>query len=52
MPSADVLAEEWPAMTFAEQRAVVATLVDHVLVLPSRNKGRRFDEGRLVIEWA
>lgn len=52
MPSADVLAEEWPSMTLDEQRAVLAALVDHVLVLPSRGKGRRFDEGRLVIEWA
>lgn len=44
---------EWPNMSFAQQHAVLAALIDHITVAPStRPRGSRtFEPGRVDIKW-
>lgn len=47
-----VTAVEWDGMTFDQKRTVVATLIDHIDILPfDPSKPPRFDKERVRIEW-
>jgi site-specific DNA recombinase len=41
----------WPQLTLSRQRAVVAALLDHVMIGPARRGYNRFDPTRLAFNW-
>ncbi len=47
----DGLRAEWDALDFSQQHAIVAAVVDSVVVGPARRGYNRFDESRLTPVW-
>jgi len=47
----DELREQWAALDLSQQHAIVAAVVDHVVVGPGRRGYNRFDESRLRPVW-
>jgi hypothetical protein len=41
----------WPDLSTDKQRAILATLVDHVTINPATQSGRKFDADRIDITW-
>jgi len=41
----------WPELTIDQQRAILATIIDHVTINPATRTGRRFDSERVNITW-
>jgi site-specific DNA recombinase len=49
--NADQLESDWDGLGLSQQHAIVAALVDHVVVGPGRRGYNRFDESRLTPAW-
>jgi site-specific DNA recombinase len=49
--NADALREQWDALDLSQQRAIIAAVLDHVVVGPGRPGYNRFDESRLSAFW-
>jgi site-specific DNA recombinase len=49
--NSDKLRAEWDALDLSQQHAIVATVVDSVVVGPARRGYNRFDESRLTPVW-
>jgi hypothetical protein len=45
------LRPEWDSLDLSQQRAIVASVLDHVVVGPGRRGYNRFDESRLTPFW-
>lgn len=45
------LEADWPTLTLDQQRAIVAAVVDRVVVAKASHRGPGFDSGRVVVEW-
>jgi DNA invertase Pin-like site-specific DNA recombinase len=45
------LRRAWPELPIDTQRAILATLIDHITIGPARRQGRRFDPDRVDITW-
>jgi hypothetical protein len=41
----------WPDLTIDKQRAILATLIDHITVNAATLAGRKFDSNRIDITW-
>ncbi|MGO8871882.1 MAG: recombinase family protein [Acidimicrobiales bacterium] len=49
----DGLAAWWEAAPVAERRAALARAIDHVSVMPAKQRGgNRFDDSRVLVEWS
>ena len=49
--NADELRADWDALDLSQQHAIVAAVLDHVVVGPARRGYNRFDESRLTPVW-
>ena len=45
------LRADWDALDLSQQHAIVAAVLDHVVVGPGRRGYNRFDESRLTPRW-
>jgi DNA invertase Pin-like site-specific DNA recombinase len=48
---APALRERWPTLPLTRQHAIVAAVLDHIVVNPARRGYNRFDESRLTPVW-
>ena len=49
--AASVLRERWPTLPLTRQHAIIAAVLDHLLVSPGRRGYNRFDPGRFTPVW-
>src|SRR5690606_311277 len=45
------LREAWPSLPIDEQRAIVATVIDRIVIMPAVKGRTVFDPGRFTVEW-